>query len=132
MEQTQYFPQLHKISQAKITLGEILSPTPLAENPYLSGKYNSEILLKREDLQIVRSYKIRGAYNKIRNLTGKTMRTTGGENLHCFIGDLNITSLSDSRRGQGHLEVSLPMLWGQKMILPISLIQKRQVKTEDR
>lgn len=65
----QYFPQLHKISQAKITLGEILSPTPLAANPYLSGKYNSDILLKREDLQIVRSYKIRGAYNKIRSLS---------------------------------------------------------------
>ena len=69
MENTKYFPQLHKISQAKITLGEIISPTPLAENPYLSGKYNSSIYLKREDLQIVRSYKIRGAYNKIRNLS---------------------------------------------------------------
>ena len=69
MEQTQYFPQLHKISQAKITLGEILSPTPLASNPYLSGRYDANVLLKREDLQIVRSYKIRGAFNKIRNLS---------------------------------------------------------------
>ncbi len=67
----QYFPQLHSISQAKITLGEIISPTPLAGNPYLSGKYNSNVLLKREDLQIVRSYKIRGAYNKIRNLSAE-------------------------------------------------------------
>ena len=71
MEQTQYFPQLHKISQAKITLGEILSPTPLAANPYLSGRYDANVLLKREDLQIVRSYKIRGAFNKIRNLSAE-------------------------------------------------------------
>lgn len=71
MEQTQYFPQLHKISQAKITLGEILSPTPLAANPYLSGRYGANVLLKREDLQIVRSYKIRGAFNKIRNLSAE-------------------------------------------------------------
>ena len=76
MEQTQYFPQLHSISQAKITLGEIIAPTPLAGNPYLSGKYNSNVLLKREDLQIVRSYKIRGAYNKIRNLSAD-MREAG-------------------------------------------------------
>lgn len=71
MEQTQYFPQLHKISQAKITLGEILSPTSLASNPYLSGRYDANVLLKREDLQIVRSYKIRGAFNKIRNLSAE-------------------------------------------------------------
>lgn len=69
MDNTQYFPQLHKISQAKITLGEILAPTPLASNPYLSGKFGADVMLKREDLQIVRSYKIRGAYNKIRNLS---------------------------------------------------------------
>ena len=76
MEYTEYFPQLHDISQAKITLGEIISPTPMPENPYLSGKYNSNIYLKREDLQIVRSYKIRGAYNKMRNLT-KEQREAG-------------------------------------------------------
>ena len=71
MDNIQYFPQLHKISQAKITLGEILSPTPLASNPYLSGRYDANVLLKREDLQIVRSYKIRGAFNKIRNLSAE-------------------------------------------------------------
>lgn len=71
MDSTQYFPQLHKISAARITLGEILAPTPLASNPYLGAKYNANILLKREDLQIVRSYKIRGAYNKIRNLSAE-------------------------------------------------------------
>jgi len=34
----------------------------------LSGKYNCNIYLKREDLQLVRSYKIRGAYNMLSSL----------------------------------------------------------------
>ena len=57
-----------------MVLGEILSPTLLAPNPYLGRKYNANILLKREDLQIVRSYKIRGAYNKIRHLSPEQMK----------------------------------------------------------
>lgn len=74
MEPRDYFPQLHKISEARMVLGEILSPTLLAPNPYLGRKYNANILLKREDLQIVRSYKIRGAYNKIRHLSPEQMK----------------------------------------------------------
>lgn len=37
--------------------------TPLEYNAGLSDKYHAEIYLKREDKQIVRSYKLRGAYN---------------------------------------------------------------------
>jgi threonine dehydratase len=37
-------------------------------NMNLSAEYHADILLKREDLQVVRSYKIRGAYNKIKSL----------------------------------------------------------------
>jgi threonine dehydratase len=43
-------------------------PTPLYFAKRLSKKYNTKIYLKREDLQVVRSYKIRGAYNKISQL----------------------------------------------------------------
>ncbi len=42
--------------------------TPLQRSPRLSEQYGAEILLKREDLQAVRSYKIRGAYNFIAGL----------------------------------------------------------------
>lgn len=48
-----------------MTLAKILSTTPLQENPLLSERYGANISLKREDLQVVRSYKIRGAFNKI-------------------------------------------------------------------
>lgn len=54
---------------AKKQLQGVVSPTPLTENPNLSDEFESTVLLKREDLQIVRSYKIRGAYNKISSLT---------------------------------------------------------------
>lgn len=65
----EYFPSLEAINRAKLTLNEILSTTPLTPNLNLSEQYKANVLLKREDLQIVRSYKIRGAYNKMKNLT---------------------------------------------------------------
>ncbi len=43
--------------------------TPLEYNAGLSKRYNCELYLKREDLQIVRSYKLRGAFNMISQLT---------------------------------------------------------------
>lgn len=64
-----YFPALKDIMAAEHTLNDVLVPTPLMPNRNLSELYGARILLKREDLQMVRSYKIRGAYNKIRSLT---------------------------------------------------------------
>nr|WP_299036069.1 threonine ammonia-lyase IlvA [uncultured Tenacibaculum sp.] len=64
-----YFPKLSAIQQAATTLQEVVAVTPLQENSNLSQQFNATILLKREDLQQVRSYKIRGAYNKISSLT---------------------------------------------------------------
>lgn len=46
----------------------VVKHTPLEYNLRLSEKYECEIYLKREDLQIVRSYKLRGAYNMISRL----------------------------------------------------------------
>jgi threonine dehydratase len=43
--------------------------TPLEYNTGLSKKFDANIYLKREDLQVVRSYKLRGAYNMISTLT---------------------------------------------------------------
>lgn len=43
--------------------------TPLTKSQYLSKKYNAKVYLKREDLQDIRSFKIRGACNAFRALT---------------------------------------------------------------
>lgn len=44
---------------------DVAVKTPLTEAPFLSKRLNQKILLKREDLQPVFSFKLRGAYNKI-------------------------------------------------------------------
>lgn len=64
-----YFPQLQNITRAKINLNDVILQTPLQKNLNLSDEFQANILLKREDLQVVRSYKIRGAFNKIAHLT---------------------------------------------------------------
>ena len=68
MSETKYFPTVEAIDKAAQVLDEILEPTPFQRNANLSDIYGAEVYLKREDLQMVRSYKIRGAYNKIRTI----------------------------------------------------------------
>lgn len=50
-------------------LKKVVHKTPLQLNHNLSRKYRANIYLKREDLQTVRSYKLRGAYNMMSSLT---------------------------------------------------------------
>ena len=74
METTKYFPTIEAIDRASEVLGEILEPTPFMKNNNLSDVYEANVFLKREDLQMVRSYKIRGAYNKIRSIDPETLK----------------------------------------------------------
>ncbi|MCC7042364.1 MAG: threonine ammonia-lyase, biosynthetic [Acidobacteria bacterium] len=55
---------------------DVAEETPLDEAPRLSRRLGNTILLKREDLQPVFSFKIRGAYNRIAHLTAE-QRTHG-------------------------------------------------------
>ncbi len=59
---------LEQIYQAKTRLKDVALLTPLMHHLALSEKYDCNLYLKREDLQVVRSYKIRGAYNKLATL----------------------------------------------------------------
>ena len=61
--------QLKNIQAASELLNGVVAKTPLLKNLNLSERYEADILLKREDLQVIRSYKIRGAYTKIASLT---------------------------------------------------------------
>lgn len=60
-------PQLN-FNQAAQRVKDIVIKTPLQLNLNLSRKYNCNVYLKREDLQVVRSYKLRGAYNMMSSL----------------------------------------------------------------
>ena len=53
---------------AKERLKKVVNRTPLTYNHNLSRKYQCQVFLKREDLQVVRSYKLRGAYNMMSSL----------------------------------------------------------------
>ena len=49
-------------------LRALFPPTPLLRNDHLSQRFGAEVLLKREDLAPVRSYKLRGAYTAMRHV----------------------------------------------------------------
>ncbi len=55
-------------------LKKIVYRTPLVYNHHLSKKYDCNIFLKREDLQVVRSYKLRGAYNMMSSLSDAQLK----------------------------------------------------------
>ena len=74
MSETKYFPTVEAIDKASQVLDEILEPTPFQRNANLSDIYEAELYLKREDLQLGRSYKIRGAYNKIRTINPELVK----------------------------------------------------------
>lgn len=68
------WPKPSDVEIASKLISEVVKPTPLMKNYNLSERYHSNICLKREDLQIVRSYKIRGAFNKIKSLSPEKLK----------------------------------------------------------
>ena len=60
---------LTKIQEAADNLKGVSVHTPLVKNENLSEQFAAQVYLKREDLQPVRSYKLRGAYHKISSLS---------------------------------------------------------------
>lgn len=67
---------VEEIMVANQALKDVVNKTPLQKNELLSARYECNVYLKREDLQVVRSFKLRGAYNFIRSLS-KTDRAKG-------------------------------------------------------
>lgn len=63
---------VERVGQAADALRALFPETPLQENDYLSKKTGARVLLKREDLTPVRSYKLRGAFNFIRKALSAT------------------------------------------------------------
>lgn len=58
-------PSVTAIIKAYQTLKKVVTRTPLQHNLNYSEQYQADVYFKREDLQVVRSYKLRGAYYKI-------------------------------------------------------------------
>lgn len=68
--------QLEDILIAYQQLKDIVAHTPLQKNERLSEKYECNVYLKREDLQHIRSFKLRGAFYKMKSL-GEDNLTNG-------------------------------------------------------
>ncbi|MEO6135289.1 MAG: threonine ammonia-lyase IlvA [Ginsengibacter sp.] len=66
--------EIDKIVAAEKNLKDVIIRTPLVYNSNLSKKYQCNIFLKREDMQLVRSYKLRGAYNKMSGMTPEELK----------------------------------------------------------
>mgnify|MGYP002713896896 CR=1 FL=1 len=62
------------IQFAQGRISSVITPTPLQYCPRLSEQYGADIYLKREDLQPVFSFKLRGAYNKMAHLTPEQLK----------------------------------------------------------
>jgi threonine dehydratase len=70
----EYFPKIEAIKKAALTIRKVTEVTPLMHSIRLSKLFNANIHLKREDLHRVRSYKIRGAFNKISTLPKEKLK----------------------------------------------------------
>ncbi len=60
---------------AEASMRDVFPPTPLQRNEHLSERYGANIVLKREDLSPVRSYKLRGAFNAMRKVLARAPAT---------------------------------------------------------
>jgi threonine dehydratase len=67
-------PTATDVSRAAHLLRPVVRRTPLEASPRLSERTGSTVLLKREDLQLTRSYKVRGAYNVISSLDAEARK----------------------------------------------------------
>lgn len=75
--------EISDIDKASENLAKIIPITPLNYSPRLSDIYSANIFLKREDLQPVRSYKIRGSFNlmsgiKLKNAKAEVVTASAG------------------------------------------------------
>lgn len=117
MSELETLPNLEKITKAQLTLKGIINHTPLMHNINLSHRYSANIYLKREDLQVVRSYKLRGAYNMINALNGQG-------------NDLKIVAASAGNHAQGVAYSCKKLGLMGKIFMPIPTPKQkiRQVK----
>src|SRR3989442_3635014 len=103
-----YLPALDDIFAASRRIEGVATKTPLVESPSLSKRFGRRVYLKLECFQPIRVFKIRGAYNKISQLSSK-----------------NIVAVSSGNHGMAVAYSS--RLLGKKctVILPETAIQEK-------
>lgn len=108
---------LENITAAKYRFGKVVKHTPLLYSERLSKKYKADIYLKREDLQTVRSYKIRWAYNLISSLS-KQERQNG------------VVCASAGNHAQGFALSCAELKIQWKVYMPVTTPEQKVYKTK--
>jgi len=114
---------IEKILRAKVY--DVAEETPLDYAPFLAKRFNNQIYLKREDLQPVFSFKLRGAYNKIVFLSeqekqlGVIAASAGNhaQGVALSATKLGIKSLIVMPRTTPEIKVNSVRAWGAKVVL---------------
>ena len=116
---------VENIYKAKVRLRGIAEHTPLMINYNLSDQYACQIYLKREDLQVVRSYKIRGAYNKMAT-TPKDILANG---VVCASAGNHAQGVAFACKKLGvHGKIYMPSVTPQQKVKKVQLFGKDQVE----
>jgi threonine dehydratase len=69
IETVHLWPDLEEIREARERLQSVIRPTPTFFSPFYSAESGSKVFIKPENLQVTGSFKIRGAYNRIAQLS---------------------------------------------------------------
>lgn len=116
---------VENIYKAKVRLKGVAEQTPLLFNPNFSDRYHANILFKREDLQVVRSYKIRGAYNKMATL-GKDALAKG---IVCASAGNHAQGVAFACQKLGVKgKIYMPAVTPQQKVSKVKLFGKNQVE----
>ncbi|MFD4838586.1 threonine ammonia-lyase, biosynthetic [Achromobacter sp. NPDC058515] len=86
---------------------DVAQKTPLQDAPQLSAQLNNRVMLKREDMQPVYSFKLRGAYNKLANLSAE-QRQHG------------VIAASAGNHAQGLALAALAMVCPATIVMPLT------------
>lgn len=124
-KQAKYSPKLDDIKKAAEILKGVVNTTPLHYNLNLSERYSADVFLKREDLQIVRSYKIRGAFNKINSLSASEL--SGG--VVCASAGNHAQGVAYSCRKAGiHGTIFMPVTTPQQKVRQVEMFGRDSVE----
>ncbi|MFS1519075.1 threonine ammonia-lyase IlvA [Bacillus sp. SCS-151] len=117
--------QLEDIMIAHQTLKDVVTHTPLQRNEVLSERFDCNLYIKREDLQVVRSFKIRGAFNCIKHLSKQELES----GIVCASAGNHAQGVAYSCRHLGiHGKIFMPTTTPRQKVSQVELFGKENVE----
>ena len=118
-------PSLEGVYEAVSRLTGVIRKTPWEYNERLSEETSASVFFKREDLQQIRSFKIRGAYNKISSLT-PAQRAVG---IICASAGNHAQGVAFScKKLQIHGDIYMPATTPQQKVSQVRMFGERYIQ----